>query len=239
MILNICRIFLKGCKWAYLQNRSRIIDLQDKRVVSWGCACVHAKSLQSYSTLCNPKDCSPLSSSIHGNSPGKITGVGCHALLQGIFLTQGSNPHLLRLLHWQAGFVCLFVFTTSCYLGSLGVRVGRDNFGDGNWHTHSTKTVTDFIFGGPQNHCRWWLQPWNWKMLVPWKKSYDQIRQHLKNQRHYFANKGPSSQTYGFSSSHVWMWELDHKESWAPKNWCFWTVVLDKTLESSLDCKEI
>ena len=54
----------------------------------------------------------------------------------------------------------------------------------------------------------------------------------------YFANKGPSSQTYGFSSSHVWMWELDNKESWAPKNWCFWTVVLEKTLESPFDCKE-
>ena len=57
--------------------------------------------------------------------------------------------------------------------------------------------------------------------------------------RHYFAEKGPSSQSYGFSSSHEWMWELDHKESWAPKNWCFWTVVLEKTLESSLDFKEI
>ena len=60
----------------------------------------------------------------------------------------------------------------------------------------------------------------------------------IKKQRHYFANKGPSSQGYGFSSSHVWMWELDYKESWAPKNWCFWTVVLEKTLESPLDCKE-
>ena len=58
-------------------------------------------------------------------------------------------------------------------------------------------------------------------------------------QRHYFTNQGPSSQSYGFSSSHVWMWELDHKENWAPKNWCFWTVVLGKTLESPLDCKEI
>ena len=57
--------------------------------------------------------------------------------------------------------------------------------------------------------------------------------------RHYFANKDPSSQSYGFSSSHVWMWEMDCKESWAPKNWCFWTVVLEKTLESPLDCKEI
>ena len=71
------------------------------------------------------------------------------------------------------------------------------------------------------------------------KKSYDQPIENIKKQRHYFANKGPSNQIYGFSSSHVWMWELDHKESWAPKNWCFWTVVLEKTLESHLDCKEI
>ena len=72
----------------------------------------------------------------------------------------------------------------------------------------------------------------------PWKESYDQPRPHIKKQRHYFANKGSSSQGYGFSSSHVWMWELDCEESWAPKNWCFWTVVLEKTLESPLDCKE-
>ena len=77
------------------------------------------------------------------------------------------------------------------------------------------------------------------KTPAPWKKSYDQPRQHIKKQRHYFANKGPSSQSYGFSSSHVRMWQLDYKESWALKNWCFWTVVLEKTLESPLDCKEI
>ena len=76
-------------------------------------------------------------------------------------------------------------------------------------------------------------------MLASWKKSYDQPRQHIKKQRHYFANKGLSSKSNGISSSHVWMWELDYKESWAPKNWCFWTVVLKKTLESPLDCKEI
>ena len=64
-------------------------------------------------------------------------------------------------------------------------------------------------------------------------------RQHIENQRHYFVNKDPSSQGYGFSSGHVWMWELDYKESWAPKNWYFWTVVFEKTLESPLDCKEI
>ena len=77
------------------------------------------------------------------------------------------------------------------------------------------------------------------EMYAPWKKSYDQPRQHIKKQRHYFANKGLSSQSYGFSSSHVRMWELDHKEGWAPKNWCFWTVVLERTLESHLHCKEI
>ena len=76
-------------------------------------------------------------------------------------------------------------------------------------------------------------------MLAPWKKSYDQLRQHIKKRRHYLASKGLSSQSYGFSSSHVWMWELDCEESWAPKNWCFWTVVLEKTLESPLDCKKI
>ena len=74
-------------------------------------------------------------------------------------------------------------------------------------------------------------------MLAPWKKSYDKPRQHTKKQRHYFTNKGPYSQSYGFSSSHVWKWELDHKESWAPKNWCFWTMVLEKTLESPLEDK--
>ena len=71
------------------------------------------------------------------------------------------------------------------------------------------------------------------------EESYDKPRQHIKKQRHYSNDRGPSSQGYGFSSSHVWMWELDHKEGWLPKNWCFWTVVLEKALESSLDCKEI
>ena len=76
-------------------------------------------------------------------------------------------------------------------------------------------------------------------MLTPWKESYDHPRQHIKKQRYYFANKGASSQSYDFSSSHVWIWELDYKESWGQKNWCFWTVVLEKTLESPLDCKGI
>ena len=100
------------------------------------------------------------------------------------------------------------------------------------------QTATDFIFwdsritaDSDRNH--------EIKRLAPWKKSYDQRRQHIKKQRHYFAKEGPSSQSYGFSSSHVWMWGLDYKESWALKNWCFWTMGLEKTLESPLDCKEI
>ena len=76
-------------------------------------------------------------------------------------------------------------------------------------------------------------------MLAPQKKNYVQHRQYIEKQRHYFANKGPSIQGYGFSSTHVWMWKLDYKDIWAPKNWCFWTVVLEKTPESPLDCKEI
>ena len=100
------------------------------------------------------------------------------------------------------------------------------------------ETVRDFIFlcskitaDGDYSH--------EIKTFAPWKKSYDQTKQHIKKQRHYFANKGPSSQGYGFSSSHVCMWELDHKESWVQKNWCFRTVVLEKILESPLGHKEI
>ena len=100
------------------------------------------------------------------------------------------------------------------------------------------ETVTDFIFSGSKitadddsSH--------EIKTLAAWKKSYDQPRQHIKKQRRYFADKGLSSQVYGFSSSHAWMWELDNKEGWVLKNWYFWIVVLEKTLESPLDCKEI
>ena len=105
----------------------------------------------------------------------------------------------------------------------------------------TVQTVSDLIWVGGrlQNHCRWWLQPWNKKMPTLWKKSYDQPRWHIKQQRHYFVNKVPSSHGCGFSSGHVWMWELDYQESWVLKNWCFWTVVVEKTLESPLESKEI
>ena len=90
-----------------------------------------------------------------------------------------------------------------------------------------------------QNHCRWWLTAMKLKDACSLEENYDQPRLHIKKQRHFFANKGPSSQVYGFSSGHVWIWELDCEESWAPKNSCFLTVVLERTFESPLDCREI
>ena len=100
------------------------------------------------------------------------------------------------------------------------------------------ETVADFIFGGSKitadDDCSHKIKI----CLLLGRKVMTNLDSILKS-RHYFANKGPSSQAYDFSSGHVWMWELDYKESWAPKNWCFWTVVLEKTLESPLDCKEI
>ena len=101
------------------------------------------------------------------------------------------------------------------------------------------ETMADFIFLGSKitadNDCSHKFK----RLLAPWKESYYKPRQHIKKQRHYFANKGLYSQNYSFSSSHVWMWELYYKESQYLKNWCFSTVLLEKTLESPLDCKEI
>ena len=111
---------------------------------------------------------------------------------------------------------------------------------DSKWQKKRvTLCWSSFYFLGLQSHCGKWLQPWNLKILAPWKKSYDKPRQCLKKQRHHFANEGLHSQSYSFSSSHVWMWELDHNEDGEPKKWCFWTVVLEKTLESPLDSKKI
>ena len=93
-------------------------------------------------------------------------------------------------------------------------------------------------FLGLQSHCRWWLWPQNQKTLPPWKKSYDNLDNIWKS-RDITLPTCLSSQSYGFSSSHVWMWELGHKEGWALKNSCFQNVVLKKTLESTLDRKEI
>ena len=100
------------------------------------------------------------------------------------------------------------------------------------------KTVTDFILGGSKITADGDCSPEIKRCLLLGRNAMTSLDSIIKS-RHYFANKSPSTQSYGFSSSHVWMWKLDCKESWVPKNWCFWTVVLEKTLESPLDCKEI
>ena len=101
------------------------------------------------------------------------------------------------------------------------------------------KTVTDFIFLGSKITADGERNHEIKRCLLLGRRAIINLDNTLKKQRHHFANKGPSSQGSGFSSSHVQMWELDYKESWEPKTWCFWTVVLEKTLEGPLDCKEI
>ena len=102
----------------------------------------------------------------------------------------------------------------------------------------TVETVTDFIFWDPKS-LQMVTVAMKLKDAYSLQESYDQPRQHIQKQRHYFTSKGPSSQGYGFSSSHVRMWEMDYKENWVLKNLCFWTVMLEKTLESLLDCREI
>ena len=101
------------------------------------------------------------------------------------------------------------------------------------------ETVADFIFFSSKitadGDCSHEIK----RLLALGRKAMTNLDSMLKKQRHHFTDKGPYRQSYGLSSSHVWAWQLDHKESWAPKNWCFWTVVLEKTLESPLDFKEM
>ena len=142
------------------------------------CVCVRARArgcvrvcafvclvAQLWPTICDPMDCNLLGTSVHGDFPGKNTGVDWHALLQGNLPNPGIKPR-----------------SPALQADSLPAEPHNDRL----------------YFFGLQNHCRWWLQSLNQKMLAPWKKSYDQPRQHIKKQRHYFANKGPSSQSYGF-----------------------------------------
>ena len=96
-----------------------------------------------------------------------------------------------------------------------------------------------WLFSGAPKSLQMVIAAMKLKAAYSWKEIYYQPRQHIKKQRHYFVNKGPSSQGYCFSRGHVWVWELDYKESWALKSWCFWTVVLEKTLEGPLDCNVI
>ena len=112
-----------------------------------------------------------------------------------------------------------------------------------DWETMEMETMTDFLFLGSKitadGSCNHEIKRCFLQKMLSSKKSYNKPRQHITKQRRYFADKGPYSQTYGFSSGHVWIWKLDCEESWVPKNWRFWTVVLEKTLENPLDCTEI
>ena len=142
--------------------------------------------------------------------------MGCHFLLQKVFPTQGFNnayPEIPAL----AGF-----FTTKppaeTWRHIVVQSLSRVQLFPTPW-----TAALHFLPELAQTHVHW----------------VGYIKYQIKKQRYYFANKGPSSQSYGFSRSHVWMWELDCEESWALKNWCFWTMVLEKTLESPLDSKEI
>ena len=104
----------------------------------------------------------------------------------------------------------------------------------------TVEAVSDFIWGGAPKSLQMVTEAMKLKDTYPLEeKLWQTNKKHTKKQRHYFVNKDPSSQSNGFSSSHVWIWELDYKESWAPQNWCFLTVVLEKTLESPLDYKDI
>ena len=102
----------------------------------------------------------------------------------------------------------------------------------------TVETVVDLILGAPKLLLMV-TAAMKLKILTPWEKSRDQTIQPIKKQKCYFVNRSPSSQGYGFSNSHVWMWQLEYKKSWAPKNWCFWTMVLEKTRESLFHCKDI
>ena len=151
------------------------------------------------------------------NSPGQNTGVGSLSLLQGIFWTQRCYPGLpncRQILYQLSHKVSPRILEWVAYPFFSSSSQPR------NW------TRVFCITGEFFTNCAI-------------REAHDKPRQHIKKKRHCFDDKGPSSQSYGFSSSHVWMWELDYKETWAPKHWCFWTVVLEKTLESPLDCKEI
>ena len=174
---------------------------------------VHFSSVtQSCLTICNPMDCSMPGLPVH-HQLLELTQIHVHRVGDAI---QPSHP----VIPFSS---CLQSFSAS---GSFPMSQLFTSGGESIGASASASVL-------PMNIQNWFpLGLTGKKTLVPWKKSYDQPRQHIKKQKHYFDNKGPSGQSYSFSISHVWMWELDCKESWAVKNWCFWTVGLEKTFES-------
>ena len=166
--------------------------------------------------------------------------MGCHFLLQGIFPTQGSNPCLLHcrwVISHRAASEALYAVEwdkeSPRVLSGCSVHVWRVP----DLLLQSPICNSTFVFCVCFIRCKYFYLRGISKTIL--FCIYDQPRYHIEKQRHYFANKGLSSQCNGFSSGHEWMWELDCEGSRALKNWCFWTVVLEKTLESPLDCKEI
>ena len=183
-------------------------------------------SAQSCLTLCDPMDYSLPGSCIHGILQARILEWVVISFSRGSFPPQGLNPCLLRPLHWPADSLPLTTFFQRGEWKSWLKAQHSENEVHGiqahHFMANRWGNSERLYFFGLQDHYRCYhLQSLNEKTLTPWKDSYDQPRQHIKKQRHYFANKGPSSQGCGFSSSRVWMWELDCKQSWAPKNWCF------------------
>ena len=144
------------------------------------------------------------------------------------------------IMSWQIGGETMTDFIFQCS------KITADGVCSHEIKRHLTVRVCDGL--GGLACCSSWgckesdtTEQLNWTELnrTPWKESYHQPKEQIKKQRHYFVNKDPFHQGDGSSSSHEWMWGLDYKGSWEEKNWCFWTVVLGKTLESPLDCKEI
>ena len=157
----------------------------------------------------------------------KITADGdcSHEIKRHLLLGRKAMTNLVK---WKL-LNCIWFLVTQSTIYSLWNSPGQ-NTGVGSLSLLQGIFPTQGLNPGLP-HCR--------RILYQLSHQGSQPRQHIKKQRHCFANKGPSSQSYGFSSSHVWMWELDYKGSWVLKNWCFWTMVLERILESPLDCKEI
>ena len=182
--------------------------------------------------LWDPIDCSLPGFSVHGNSPGKNIGVGGHALLQGIFQPRDQSQVSIIaggfFTSWASReaprsiLILRNTFTQTLASGKQREKKWKQCF-------HYNK-VRDFILGGSKITADGDYSHEVKRCLLLGRKAMINLDSILKKQRHYFANKGPLSQNYGFSSSHVWMWELDYKESWLPKNWCFWTVVWRRLL---------
>ena len=155
-------------------------------------------------------DCSLSGSSVHGSPQARIL----HSSLMSLEFTDTS-------VTWEAQYI--------------NIRQPTPVFLPGRFR--GQRNLADYIHGVSKSQPQLNTTESIYVPILPLIHSF--IHLLIQKQRHYFANKGPSSQGYSFSSGHVWMWELDCEESWLPKNWCFWTVVLGNTLESPLDCKEI